>query len=166
MQKYREVHKDERRKRNAAWCATHKNEMQKQSAAYYAAHKDEIRKRVAAWQTANPERRAILKARGAHKRRAREEQLPATLTSQEWRATLQAFEGCCAYCGKACGNKAHKDHVIPVMRGGAFELGNIVPACAACNLSKNSHDIQAWMKRRGHNYERFVAKLASLEATV
>ena len=169
---YHAVHRNEARGWHAAWRASHRNEVLKREAAYRESHRDEIkayfaahksdkRRSDAAWCEANPERHAMQIARGAHKRRAREEVLPATLTLKQWRATLQAFDNRCAYCGS--NGPFHQDHVIPVSKGGGLEAGNIVPACQVCNLSKHNHGVQAWMKHKGYDYGAFVAKLASLE---
>lgn len=39
----------------------------------------------------------------------------------------------CRYCGKTA---EHIDHVVPRCQGGTGEPGNLVAACAHCNLSK------------------------------
>ena len=47
----------------------------------------------------------------------------------------------CFYCqGKA----AHLEHVVPLSRGGQHSIGNLVPACASCNLQKNDRFITEW----------------------
>lgn len=46
----------------------------------------------------------------------------------------------CAYCGRRIPRnprKRHADHVIPLCRGGRHAVGNIVPACQRCNVSKH-----------------------------
>jgi len=153
---YRAAHREEKRKYSAAWRARNPE----YSAAYNAAHKKERRAYNAAWRAANPERIAILMTRARHKRRSREEQLSATLTFREWKRTLKAFGGKCAYCGGE--GPFHKDHVVPVSKGGGYEMGNIVPACVACNQSKNSHQARSWMEQKAYGYEAFALKLSSL----
>lgn len=45
--------------------------------------------------------------------------------------------GACHYCGKQVGAKAlTMDHVVPLIRGGRSNKGNLVPACKSCNDSK------------------------------
>lgn len=39
------------------------------------------------------------------------------------------------------------DHVIPVVRGGRHAIGNILPACAACNGSKHAALLVVWRHR-------------------
>jgi 5-methylcytosine-specific restriction endonuclease McrA len=45
-------------------------------------------------------------------------------------------KGKCYWCRKPHGNNYHVDHVKPLAKGGKNEYGNIVIACAKCNLSK------------------------------
>jgi 5-methylcytosine-specific restriction endonuclease McrA len=47
----------------------------------------------------------------------------------------------CFYCG---GQSAHIDHVIPISKGGQHSIGNLVAACAFCNISKNDRFIMEW----------------------
>jgi 5-methylcytosine-specific restriction endonuclease McrA len=66
--------------------------------------------------------------------RAKRAGLPATLTVDDWIATLAYFEWKCAYCGTA--PYAVLEHVQPIIDGGGTTLFNCVPACADCNLLK------------------------------
>jgi 5-methylcytosine-specific restriction endonuclease McrA len=68
-------------------------------------------------------------------RKARKLNLPCTFTEQDWEITLDAFEQKCAYCGRN-NIKLAQDHWIPLIRGGPYIMGNIVPACKRCNSSK------------------------------
>lgn len=55
--------------------------------------------------------------------------------SQWWLARLNA--GLCHYCGgKFKAAELTMDHVVPLARGGTSTMGNIVPACRACNRDK------------------------------
>lgn len=51
----------------------------------------------------------------------------------------------CFYCGDDDG-PFECDHVIPVSRGGATDLGNMVVACRTCNRSKSSKTLQEWQR--------------------
>lgn len=57
------------------------------------------------------------------------------------KAILARWRGLCAYCDAPA---EHLDHVTPLSRGGRDEPTNIVPACAACNLSKADHTLAEW----------------------
>ena len=49
----------------------------------------------------------------------------------------------CHYCG-ACGNTTI-DHVVPISKGGAHSIENIVPACQPCNSSKGAKSLDEWL---------------------
>lgn len=51
--------------------------------------------------------------------------------------------GVCHYCGAQVGPKAlTMDHLVPLIRGGRSNKGNVVPACKACNVKKRH--LLAW----------------------
>lgn len=55
--------------------------------------------------------------------------------SQWWKRRCAA--GVCHYCGQAVGAKAlTMDHLVPIVRGGRSNKGNLVPACKPCNETK------------------------------
>ena len=57
------------------------------------------------------------------------------LTPAAW-AAMQAKHGHrCYYCGEPS-RVFHREHKIPLARGGANNAANIAPACALCNLRK------------------------------
>jgi 5-methylcytosine-specific restriction endonuclease McrA len=53
----------------------------------------------------------------------------------------------CFYCGSK--NKIEIDHRVPISRGGAHSIGNLVAACIPCNRSKNNKFVSEWK-----NYKR------------
>jgi 5-methylcytosine-specific restriction endonuclease McrA len=80
-------------------------------------------------------RKALMKARHAVRVRAR-----------DIRARFATFGNCCAYCGE--GGDMHMDHFVPLARGGTHALGNLLPACSRCNLSKRDHDAETWYRQQ------------------
>lgn len=64
--------------------------------------------------------------------------LPATLTLSEWLATINHFNGLCAYCQAV--SMEDMEHFIPVQRGGGTTVNNCVPACSSCNTRKNKRN--------------------------
>ena len=49
----------------------------------------------------------------------------------------------CAYCGTRP-TRLDPDHVVPVSRGGANYIGNLLPACPPCNSSKRDLTLDEW----------------------
>jgi 5-methylcytosine-specific restriction endonuclease McrA len=91
----------------------------------------------------NPERmRAI--------RRKRKGQIRADMrlvTERDWRRLVARYRGCCAYCGVKP-TQLHRDHVVPLARGGRHSIGNLLPACPRCNLSKKTKYLFEWRHQR------------------
>lgn len=52
---------------------------------------------------------------------------------------LKKCDGHCAYCGCPLEHEHMQvDHVIPLRKGGADELENMLPACKSCNWYKST----------------------------
>lgn len=56
-------------------------------------------------------------------------------TPQQWQRVKLLYGFRCAYCG-CCPDTLHREHVVPLVKGGSHTLSNIVPACASCNARK------------------------------
>lgn len=79
--------------------------------------------------------RPLVKQVRTQVRFARARGLPATLTAEQWSATVAHFGGLCAYCGAA--PMTSLDHYIPAQIGGGATAGNAVPCCRGCNGCKS-----------------------------
>ena len=66
-------------------------------------------------------------------------------TADQWKAVVAFYSSLCAYgCGRPW---EHRDHVVPLAKGGAHAIHNLVPACAACNFKRNAN---TWEPIRRH----------------
>jgi 5-methylcytosine-specific restriction endonuclease McrA len=83
----------------------------------------------------NSERKA--KNRGNHTVR---------LNSKATAARFAQFDNSCAYCGSTA--QLIVEHFIPRSKGGPHALGNILPACQPCNVSKRDHDPEQWYREQ------------------
>lgn len=78
----------------------------------------------------------------------------ARLSKMQRAGVYAMFGGRCAYCGSMLGDRWHADHVEPVLRQGWMgkpalapenhRLGNFMPACAPCNISKGRMTLDVW----------------------
>lgn len=68
-------------------------------------------------------------------------------TEKDWQRLMNRYGGRCAYCAELIIGKIHKEHVIPLSRGGRHSLGNILPACGSCNFSKGPLFLMEWRMR-------------------
>lgn len=104
----------------------------------------------------------------------------------EWRGTKaqretlrQKFDGRCGYCGEEL-TKMHADHIEPVIRlttdpwGRPLPakekrlinperniVGNMMPACGPCNISKGGYKLEDWRKLIARSHE-IVAREKSI----
>lgn len=106
--------------------------------------------------------RTTLERIGHHNMRSHQRGAIGSLTVAQWREVQRRFGGLCAYCGFNPGTQI--EHVIPVSGGGSTTVGNVVPACWACNRDKGTSEPLAWLERRGFA-DAFMARcLAASEA--
>lgn len=133
-----------------------KEEVKACSRAYYVANAEHVRSRQRKYYSKNKDMykayyreyfkdRPGLRSLYWNNRQAREANLPDTLTDSELRSILEEFGGECAIC---CEEYEHLDHFIPISTGhGGTTYENIVPMCAACNLSKSGRNPFIWAKQ-------------------
>lgn len=93
---------------------------------------------------ARPEARERAKIRTRNYRALKKFQAEGEpITKEIWNAIVAKHNGCCAYC-KVETPYLELDHVVPLSRGGKHAVENIVPACRACNTSKNNRTLDEW----------------------
>ena len=63
-------------------------------------------------------------------------------------ARFADFDNQCAFCGSS--NQLIVEHFIPRSKGGPHAIGNILPACYSCNMSKFNHDPEEWYRSRSY----------------
>lgn len=94
------------------------------------------------WRKRNPEKIAAILLR---RKAAKQTDDIASVSGHDLLRLVRRYGGKCAYCGIA--DHAHFDHVVPLSRGGRHSIGNLLPACAHCNLSKGSRLLADWRLR-------------------
>lgn len=158
------------RERNNSWYAANAESVRAQKKTYRRENAEAIAQRTRArywadpykyraatraFNRANPDKKRAWDARktpqqrrGAwERRRARLRQAQTyTFTERDWQTLVTRYRGCCAYCGVESG-ELHRDHVIPLVRGGSHGVGNILPACPRCNLTKGTSLLIEWKLR-------------------
>ena len=80
-------------------------------------------------------------------RRCRELGAKGEHNFEAWHARFALFGYRCAWCGKAVA-RPHRDHVIPLAKGGTNWAANIVPSCGACNISKSDRHPREFVRSR------------------
>ncbi|HEV2249892.1 MAG TPA: HNH endonuclease signature motif containing protein [Candidatus Limnocylindria bacterium] len=112
------------------WRKQHPDQHRAELRSYYA--RDPVRRQRQI--DASPNRKAV---RTAMKHRRRERSAGgSSFTAKEWLAMVEQHGGRCAYCRVVA--PLQVDHRTALARGGANSIGNILPACAPCNLRKGT----------------------------
>jgi 5-methylcytosine-specific restriction endonuclease McrA len=79
------------------------------------------------------------------------------ITPEQWRRLLRRHHFLCFYCGeKLVPANRTLDHKIPLSRGGANTIDNVVPACRPCNQRKmrlTAREFLAEQKRGPRNFQ-------------
>ena|SRR5690554_1947506 len=98
------------------------------------------------------------------KRKARKNKLLDTFTENDRVKLLKRFENECGICGNSY---EHLDHFIPIIAGhGGTTVGNMVPMCSRCNLTKQAKNPFEWAETLDYgqkeNFDKVVEYLAEL----
>lgn len=91
------------------------------------------------WRRMNPARASN------HKLARRNREATGSIAERDWSRALARSQGRCFYCGDQ--SKLTMDHVVPLSRGGAHTIGNVVPACGPCNFRKGRRLVSEWRTR-------------------
>jgi 5-methylcytosine-specific restriction endonuclease McrA len=113
------------------WNKAHPEQRRAAKRLYYARHREQHKAVMAAYHATHPE---VLRAK-SNAYRARARAAEGRFTSAEWLALVASYEGRCAYCGAT--GPLEVDHRIPLSRGGANAIDNVLPACRSCNGAKH-----------------------------
>lgn len=137
---YHVDHKEHRRNLAKQWSLDN-DEYWKQ---YRVDNKVAITKRVKQYQQKHLEGYRI----NSQIRRARQHQLPYTLTIQQWEDIKEVFNNSCCYCGKEL--PLEQEHFIALTKFGEYSHNNIICACKSCNSSKHDKNFFDWYPKQSY----------------
>lgn len=119
--------------------------------------------RVCSKPACREERRRIVKKENDKLRRAQKYNVIGEFTEKEFKEiSLEFFEWKCAYTGEEIPkdlSNCHREHVVPISRGGDNGIWNIVPALDWVNLSKNNKPMEEWYKQQPYFSEERLNKI-------
>lgn len=129
--------------RYTAYMVEHAGERRAYARKQQARYRQEHPSAGVAWLQVNPDYHRLAQA----KRRTRKRSGGVfVVTDRDIARLLERWRYRCAYCGTQ--TRLHLDHVVPLARGGRHSIGNLLPACQACNQSKNARLLADWLLRR------------------
>ena len=154
---------EEKRAYDADYRARNGERLRAQSKEYYQQNRDAViastsewqrnnpvavRAKNKRWSDANPEKVKAAKAaryqanRDQHReyvrnRRMRIRKVGGQFTEGEFKRKLALYANRCHWCGRVI-QDVHRDHLIPLAKGGTNFISNVVPSCVPCNMRKNA----------------------------
>ena len=158
---YRKNNREKIKARRKEKYQANRHEISVRNRENYLLNREERVKAAIKYQAEHPEIVALTRSR----RRAA---VNFKISSSDHRKLLHLYRGCCAYCnvklgswGREEANSLQWDHVIPLSRGGTNGVGNLVPSCRNCNLSKNASTVTEWKIRKSSWYiQREIKRLS------
>lgn len=150
-----------------------KEEINKKRREQYKNNKESINKRNRYYYERNKKR--ILESNKEYKRNNKDYYLEkareryalkknsfGNFTEKEFRKTLEWFDYKCAYSGETISydlSNCHREHVVPLSKGGDNGIWNIVPSLDSVNLSKHNSDMEEWYRKQPYFSEERLHKI-------
>jgi len=150
LKKYRAAHREEFAARDAAYHRAHPEANRAAVRRYFKRHRRRIMARIKRWNAAHPEngRQRVMRYH-ARKKGAKvgdAKAIAAWIASWHRKPKVR-----CHWCHKYFpGKSCHADHVVPLSKGGAHVLKNLVKSCGDCNRRKSAKLPQKWRKEIKH----------------
>lgn len=104
--------------------------------------KEYSRRKYHAKMATDPDYVAYMRQKSKRRKAQMRDSVAIQVKGREIRARFAEFDHRCAYCG--ADGDLHIEHVVPISKGGPHSIGNIIPACKDCNLSKRDSDAETW----------------------
>lgn len=131
------------------WYLENKKAHNARSLAYYYANPEVWREYHKKWAQQNRELMRLYTSASGAKRRAAKVNSLGSFTASDVRELLKLQKGKCAACRDKLTYKFHRDHIVPLSRGGSNDKRNIQLLCPACNVRKHAKDPIDFMQSKG-----------------
>jgi hypothetical protein len=145
MAAYRKANVEKLRIATAAYRKANREKVMAATVAWRKANAEKVNAKNAAWRKANPEKVKSKDSNNRAKRRGAE----GNHTAEELKQLLTRQKCRCAVCKKSIEGGYHKDHIVPLSRGGSNYIRNIQLLCPKCNCRKGPKHPIKFMQEQG-----------------
>lgn len=125
--------------RTKDWVQRNRDKVRDEQRKRAALNRERYNANLRRWRSRN---KAKVSEFGRRSRAKRKQAKVFKVTAKDWRELVNRFGSRCAYCGKK--DTMTADHVVPLSRGGNHSIGNLLPACVTCNISKGPKFLIEW----------------------
>lgn len=140
---YRRVNRERLREDSRRCYQNTRERAIKRTRKYYWDNVETLRLKSRIYKRENP----LIVRKQKHKREALKAQCyHQSYTVDQLNLHFSKWKHKCAYCGSS--EEMTIDHFIPISKGGADALFNLIPACRSCNSRKNKFDALEWYSRQ------------------
>lgn len=133
----------------SAWTAANPDKAKARTVAWRKANQKKMRATIIAWERANPEKVRESNANRSANRRARKRDAEGSHTAEEVKRLLARQKYLCVACRKSIDAGYHRDHIIPLAKGGSNFIRNIQLLCPTCNRKKSTKHPIKFMQEQG-----------------
>jgi 5-methylcytosine-specific restriction endonuclease McrA len=128
------------------WVEENKESRRAYAREYHRRNPVETAAKSKAWREAN---RVYFQVRERNRKAAKLNNPGSVgVSERDWVRLCRRYDHSCAYCGQKPEHTLQMDHVIPLSKGGRHAIGNVLPACGPCNLTKNAALLILWRYRK------------------
>lgn len=131
--KYYEEHKEECKARMKKWSLENKDKKRQADRKIYERTKEHRLEYQKDWYKKN---RLKSFAYSATRRALKRTTGDGSVTSEAIQTMYVAQSGKCNLCGCELGISFHRDHIVPISKGGKHVISNIQLLCRHCNMKK------------------------------
>jgi 5-methylcytosine-specific restriction endonuclease McrA len=128
-----------------AWRVANPESQRKREKRWRKANPDKVKAKAKRWRDANPD--AVIA--DVQNRRARSRAAEGAFTPADIRRIRAQQKDICALCPTKLKGRGHRDHIVPLKRGGTNWPSNIQLLCQPCNFAKGAKDPIEFARERG-----------------
>lgn len=133
--------KEKRKKYLSKYLEENKKEIKEKLQKYYKENREQLLKKASEYKKTK-DGKISSRASSGKRRNASLGNADGTITKHSLDTLLQIQNNQCFYCKKdlslLADREVHLDHYIPLSKGGAHSITNVVWSCSSCNLQKSS----------------------------